>query len=200
MQIIDSIEELETLYNKAYPASLKKVRDRISPKYRQWIEQSRFVVLTTVGPEGTDGSPRGDDGPVVRVVDPNTVWLPDWRGNNRIDSLRNIVRDGRVSLMFMAPGSNNVVRINGTAVLTSDPLVVREFEKQGKLPRSVIVINVDEIYFQCARALMRAGLWRSDGQGGPVPSPGDFHKEQDSDFDADAYDAGFADYVKDRMW
>ena len=200
MHAIESIEELESLYNKAYPASLKKVRDRISPKYRQWIEQSRFVVLTTVGPEGTDGSPRGDDGPVVRVVDPDTLWLPDWRGNNRMDSLRNIVRDGRVSLMFMVPGSNNVVRINGTAVLTCDPTVVNEFEKQGKLPRSVIVINVDEIYFQCARALMRASLWQPDGQGGPVPSPGDFHKEQDSDFDADAYEAGFNDYVKNRMW
>ena len=200
MQTINSIEELESLYHKAYRASLEKVRDHISPKYRQWIEQSRFVVLTTVGPEGTDGSPRGDDGPVVRVVDPKTIWLPDWRGNNRIDSLRNIVRDGRISLMFMVPGSNNVVRINGTAVLTSDPAAVNEFEKQGKLPNSVIVINVDEIYFQCARALMRAKLWQSDHQGDVVPSAGDFHKELDADFDADAYDAGFDDYVKNRMW
>lgn len=200
MQTINSIDELESLYGQAYRASLTKVRDHVSPGYRQWIEASRFMVLTTVGPEGTDGSPRGDEGPVVRVVDPKTLWLPDWRGNNRIDSLRNIVRDGRVSLMFMVPGSNNVVRVNGNAVVTADPRVVKEFEKQGKLPRSVIVIDVVEVYFQCARALMRAGLWKPDHAVNQVPSAGQFHKELDSEFDADAYDNGFDDYVKNRMW
>ena len=200
MQTINSIDELESLYGQAYRASLTKVRDHVSPGYRQWIEASRFMVLTTVGPEGTDGSPRGDEGPVVRVVDPKTLWLPDWRGNNRIDSLRNIVRDGRVSLMFMVPGSNNVVRVNGNAVVTADPRVVNEFEKQGKLPRSVIVIDVVEVYFQCARALMRAGLWKPDHEVKQVPSAGHFHKELDSEFDADAYDNGFDDYVKNRMW
>lgn len=200
MQTINSIDALEALYREPYQGALKKVRHHVSTRYRQWIEASRFVVLTTVGPEGTDGSPRGDDGPVVRVVDPKTLWLPDWRGNNRIDSLRNIVRDGRVSLKFMVPGSNNVVRVNGNAVLTADPSVLNEFDKQGKLPKSVIVIEVVETYLQCARALMRARLWQSDDDGERVPSAGEFLKELDSEFDADAYDNGFEGYVKDRMW
>ena len=116
----------------------------------------RLCVLSTVGPEGTDGSPRGDDGPVVRIADEKTLLMPDWRGNNRADSLRNMVRDGRVSLMFMVPGSNNVVRVNGTAVLSIAKDLLTRFSDKGRRPRSVIVVTIGEIYSQCARALMRA--------------------------------------------
>ena len=126
--MIETVEELEALYGEPKPASTRKVADRIIPVYRTWIDAARFCVLTTVGPDGTDGSPRGDDGPVVTEIDPGTLAMPDWRGNNRMDSLRNIVSDGRVSLMFMVPGSTSVVRINGTAkITTADDKLARFF-------------------------------------------------------------------------
>lgn len=118
MIYLDKTDALDALYGAPGEASIVKVMDRLTPCYRDWIAASRFCVLTTVGPEGTDGSPRGDDGPVVLELDEKHLALPDWRGNERIDSLRNIVRDGRVSLMFMVPGSNNVVRVNGTAPMS----------------------------------------------------------------------------------
>lgn len=200
LQTIDSIAALEALYDAPVPASLTKVTTRMTPLYRQWIEASRFLVLSTVGPEGTDGTPRGDDGPVVRVVNDRTLWLPDWRGNNRIDSLRNIVRDGRVSLMFMVPGSQNVVRVNGRAVLTADTDVIGRFEQRGKHPRTVIVVTVEEMYFQCAKALMRSGLWSRGDESAQVPTAGQFIREQDEAFDGDTYDATYPEQAKARMW
>ncbi|QBY01663.1 pyridoxamine 5'-phosphate oxidase family protein [Rhodophyticola sp. CCM32] len=199
MEFIEDMAALEALYDSPAPASLTKVVARITPLYRRWIEASRFCVLTSVGSEGTDGSPRGDDGPVVRIADDKTLLLPDWRGNNRIDSLRNIVRDGRVSLMFMVPGSMNVVRVNGTAKLTADPAMTTQFEHRGKHPKTVITIVVEEMYFQCAKAIMRAGLWSRDDSEG-LPTAGQFVQEMKADFDADSYDSGYAEYAKGRMW
>jgi len=200
MQTIDTIAALEALYDAPVPASLTKVTTRMTPLYRRWIEAARFVVLSTDGPEGTDGTPRGDNGPVVRVVDDSTLWLPDWRGNNRIDSLRNIVRDGRVSLMFMVPGSQTVVRVNGRAVVTADTDVTGSFEQRGMHPRTVIVVTLDEIYFQCAKAILRSGLWTRGDDSAAVPTAGQFLKEQDQGFDAEAYDATYPEYARSRMW
>jgi PPOX class probable FMN-dependent enzyme len=171
LSYIEDMETLEALYGVPPSAAISKVARRLTPLYRQWIMTSRLCVLTTVGPEGTDGSPRGDDGPVVRELDPGTLAMPDWRGNNRLDSLRNIVLDGRVSLMFFVPGSNTVVRVNGRARLSADKRLREGFERSGKLPATVIVISISEIYTQCARALMRAGLWSRDDSAG-LPSPG----------------------------
>ena len=200
MQPITDIETLEQLYEAAVPASLTKVVTRITPLYRQWIDASRFLVLSTVGAEGTDASPRGDDGPVVRIIDDQTLWLPDWRGNNRIDSLRNIVRDNRVSLMFMVPGCNNVVRLNGSAFLTADAQACASFERKGRQPTSVAVITVGELYFQCAKAIMRSRLWDVDVQSVTVPTAGAFLKEQQASFEAQAYDDNYPEYAKSRMW
>ena len=200
MQLIETVEALEAIYGEPVPASLTKVARRMTPMYRQWIEASRFVVLSSVGPEGTDGTPRGDDGPVVRITDDHTILMPDWRGNNRIDTLRNIVRDGRVSLMFMVPGCDNVVRINGTGVLTADPEMTGRFEQKGKHPRSVIVITIAEMYFQCAKALMRSELWDGRDQSAEVPTAGEFIRARQDSFDAKGYDAGYADYARPRMW
>lgn len=199
MKTIPDIAALEALYDAPAPNSLTKVTSKLTPLYRQWIDAARFVVLSTVGPEGTDGSPRGDDGPVVRIVDDRTIWMPDWRGNNRIDTLRNIVRDGRVSCMFMIPGSHNVVRINGTAVLVDDEAVTTTFEQRGKHPKTVIVITSGEVYFQCAKAVMRAGLWtRDDAEG--LPTAGALIQEMEADFDGASYDAGYPEYAKEKMW
>lgn len=193
MEFVTDIAALEALYPaKPGPATTEKVARRLTPPYRRWIMASRFCVLSTVGPEGTDGSPRGDDRPVVQELDPGTLLLPDWRGNNRMDSLRNIVRDGRVSLMFMVPGSNNVVRVNGRARLSADPGLLERFSRPEGLPRSVIVIAVEEVYCQCARALLRAGLWDGDDQSAGLPSVGDIL----SDMTQGAIDG--ADY--DREW
>lgn len=199
MKTVTDIAALEAIYDAAVPTSLQKVWPRLTPLYRQWIEAARFVILSTVGPEGTDASPRGDDGAVVRIVDDETLMMPDWRGNNRIDSLRNIVRDGRVSLMFMVPGSVNVVRVNGTALLTDDPAVTQTFEQRGKHPKTVIVVKTGEVYFQCAKAIMRSGLWtRDDAEG--LPKAGDFITEVDPGFDGKTYDAEYPVKAPERMW
>ena len=173
---------------------------RLSPRYQQWITASRFLILSTAGPEGTDASPRGEDGPVVRIVDEQTLWLPDWRGNNRIDSLRNIVRDPRVSLLFMVPGSNNVVRVNGTGSLTADADVLASFARGGRQPRTVVEVKLGEVYFQCAKALMRSKVGQSDDESSLVPTAGEFIKERDVEFNAEEYDAGYGEYAKERMW
>jgi PPOX class probable FMN-dependent enzyme len=200
VETIDSIEALEALYDEASPGAVTKVRTQLTPLYRSWIERARFCVLSTVGPEGTDASPRGDAGPVVRIADARTLLLPDWRGNNRMDSLRNIVRDGRVSLMFMIPGSDNVVRVNGRARLTADSELRAAFAREGKTPRTIAVVAIGEVYFQCAKALMRSRLWAGDHDVAGLPTAGAFLKEVSADFDAESYDAGYAAYARPRMW
>lgn len=191
---------LDALYGEAVPTSLTKVASRMTPLYRQWINASRFLILSTVGPEGTDASPRGDNGPVVEILDDKTLLLPDWRGNNRIDSLRNIVRDQRVSLMFLVPGCKNVVRINGTAILTTDQEVLARFERKGIGPKTVVAITISEMYFQCAKALMRSRLWTSEDESKNVPTAGMFVKEFHPDFDAVDYDTTYAKNAVTKMW
>ena len=200
MRIIESVSELEALYDVTVQGAIDKVCDHITPLYRRWIDASRFVSLSTVGPEGTDASPRGDRDEVGRIANPKTVLMPDWRGNNRLDFLKNIVRDGRLSLMFMVPGSNTVVRVNGTATLTAQASVTEQFEHQGKLPRTVIVIAVEEVYFQCAKALMRSRLWSMGDESQDLPTAGEFLQENIPEFDAAAYDAGYSEYARDRLW
>ncbi|MEM8577296.1 MAG: pyridoxamine 5'-phosphate oxidase family protein [Pseudomonadota bacterium] len=200
MQIVKDIAELEALYGAPGAPSLRKVVSRLTPLHRKWIMTSRYVVLSTVGPEGTDGSPRGDDGPVVTELDDRTLLMPDWRGNNRMDSLRNIVTDGRLSLMFMVPGSNTVMRINGTGVVTTDPAMTQRFEVKGRHPRSVVVITIKEIYTQCARATMRAGIWSRDDSDG-LPSVGDLLAEaSQGDEGGQTYDEAWAARAAKTMW
>lgn len=200
MEHIDTIAALEALYGAPSQPALRKVAGRMTPTYRKWIMTSRLCVLTTVGTDGTDGSPRGDDGPVVQELDPGTLAMPDWRGNNRLDSLRNIVTDGRVSLMFMVPGSNTVIRINGTAKLTADKDLRARFERKGRLPATVIVIAIEEIYSQCARALLRAGLWtRNDSA--ELPSAGDILDEMTSgEIDGKEYDRAWTGRAVATLW
>lgn len=192
MTDIRTISELEALYGQPGAPSLRKVARRMTPLYRQWIMASRLCVLTTVGPDGTDGSPRGDDGPTVAELDPGTLAMPDWRGNNRLDSLRNIVTDGRVSLMFLVPGSDNVMRVNGTAHVSVDADLRARFEKPGRQPATVIVIRICEIYSQCARAFMRAGTWSGRDDSTGLPTMGQILAEQ-----TDGEEGG-ADY--DQAW
>jgi PPOX class probable FMN-dependent enzyme len=198
---ITTLEDLHARYGQPGEAATVKVTASLTPAYRTWIDRSRFCILTTVGPEGTDGSPRGDEGPVVTVLDPQTLALPDWYGNNRIDSLRNIVRDGRVSLLFLIPGANNALRINGTARLTADPTLCARFDRDGKQPRSVIVIRIAEVYSQCARALIRSALWTAGDQSAGLPTVGDMLREITAGrIDGQAYDADWPGRAAMTMW
>jgi PPOX class probable FMN-dependent enzyme len=158
--IIGSIEALERLYPEAPsgPAIVKEV-DRITVEYRKLIEAAPFVVLATCGPEGLDCSPRGDPAGFVRVADEHTVIIPDRRGNNRIDSLRNLVRDPRLSLLFLIPGVGETLRINGRGVISADPALTASLVMEGKAPRSVLIVTIERIYFQCTKALVRSRLW-----------------------------------------
>ncbi|PIE13737.1 MAG: pyridoxamine 5'-phosphate oxidase [Rhodobacterales bacterium] len=201
MQFLENLSELEDIYSPPAQASLLKVAQRMTPAYRTWIGHSRFCVVSTVGPDGVDGSPRGDQGPVVLELDPQTLALPDWRGNNRIDSLRNLIADPRIALMFMVPGSNNVVRVNGRGRITTDADLRARFEINGHQPKVVIVIDIAEIYIQCARAVMRSGLWTAGDYADGLPSPGDILSERSSgEFDGKSYDQNWPKRAKETMW
>jgi len=157
---ITTTEELERVYSDApYGPALFKETDRITPQYRKLIEAAPFVVVATCGPEGLDCSPRGDLPGFVRVVDEHTIIIPDRRGNNRIDTLRNLVRDPRIALLFLIPGVGETMRINGRAEISTDPKLTESFVINGKLPRSVLVVTVERAYFQCTKAIIRSKLW-----------------------------------------
>jgi PPOX class probable FMN-dependent enzyme len=202
MRVVESVDELNALYGAPGEASLIKVTPYLTQEYRQMIEASPFVALATVGPEGLDCSPRGDAGQVVFIDDPKTLLLPDWRGNNRVDSLANIVRDPRVGLMFMIPGSNTTMRVNGRAKLVIDEAMTSRFEIDGKHPRSVVVITIEEVYSQCARAVIRADLWNADKFVAPgcLPTVGQMLKGVKDSFDGETYDKEWPGRAAKSMW
>jgi uncharacterized protein len=192
--IIETVEQLEAIYGHPNEASTVKVAGRVTPQYRALIEKSPFAALATSGPEGLDCSPRGDLPGFVHIHDDKTLLMPDRRGNNRIDSLRNIVRDPRVALLFLIPGSGSTLRVNGHANVSIDGELLASFAVEDKAPRSVIVMTVHEIYFQCARAIVRSDLWNPDKRVDPksLPSPGQILA------DMSARRVGGEDY--DRAW
>ncbi len=175
MSKITTVAELEAIYGIPNEASTVKEVDWLTPHYRAYIEAAPFMALATSGPEGLDCSPRGDKPGFVRIHDDKTLMLPDRRGNNRVDSLRNIVRDPRVGLLFLIPGVGNTLRVNGRAHLSVDPELLDSFAVEDKAPRSVTVVTVDTVYFQCARALVRSELWNSERHVDPrsLPSAGE---------------------------
>jgi len=156
---ITTIEQLEAVYGQPSGAAVWKEIDHISAEYRAFIEKAPFFVLASVGPEGVDVSPRGDEPGFVRVADARTLMIPDRRGNNRVDSLRNIVRDPRVSLLFLVPGVGETFRIIGRALILNDPAPTESFVFAGKTPLAVIVVAVERVYFQCSKAIIRSKLW-----------------------------------------
>ncbi len=202
MTVVTSVEQLNELYGEPGEASLVKVTNFLTPEYQAMIEASPFMTLATVGPEGLDCSPRGDAGHVIHVEDERTLMLPDWRGNNRVDSLSNIVRDPRVGLLFLIPGSNTTMRVNGRAVLRIDDELTRRFEMEGRHPRSVVVITVDEVYSQCARAVLRADLWNpaKHRDPGKLPSVGQMLASAKKGFDGAAYDKEWPGRAAKTMW
>lgn len=203
MSFIDSVEQLEALYGEPVEASIVKEADRIVPEYRALIEASPFVALATGGPEGLDCSPRGDRPGFVRVADERTLLMPDRRGNNRVDSLRNIVRDPRVGLLFMIPGVGSTLRVNGRARLSVEPALLASFEVDGKPPRSVAVIAVETVYFQCARAIVRSELWNPARHVDPasLPSPGRMLAAlTEGRVGGEPYDKAWPERARASMW
>jgi PPOX class probable FMN-dependent enzyme len=203
MTIIATIDQLEAIYGQPNEASTVKVADRITPQYRVLIDKSPFAALATCGPEGLDCSPRGDLPGFVRVHDEATLMMPDRRGNNRVDSLRNIVRDPRIALLFLIPGSGSTLRVNGHARVSADADLLASFKVDGKAPRTVIVMTVDEIYFQCARAIVRSDLWNPDRRVDPksLPTPGQILAEMSENrVGGEDYDRAWPERARQTMW
>jgi PPOX class probable FMN-dependent enzyme len=203
MSVIATIEALEAIYGQTGEASTVKVADHITPSYRVLIEKSPFAALATSGLEGLDCSPRGDLPGFVRIHDETTLMMPDRRGNNRVDSLRNIVRDPRVALLFLIPGSGSTLRVNGHAQVSVDPDLLASFKVDGKAPRTVIVMTVHEIYFQCARAIVRSDLWNPDKRVDPrtLPTPGQILAEMSQNrVGGEAYDREWPERARQSLW
>ena len=188
---VTSLEQLQALFGSVGEASLKKEVPYLHPVYRALIEASPFAVLATVGPDGLDASPRGDPPGFVRVQDDTTLLLPERRGNNRIDSLRNILADPRVALLFLVPGVGETLRVNGRASISTDPALLERLAMEGKPPQCVVKVTVETVFFQCARALQRSKLWQPLPPDAPrtVPTPGAMLAAlTEAAIDGDAYD------------
>jgi hypothetical protein len=202
--IIQDLDQLTAIYAAPpSPASTVKEVARITPHYRRLIEASPFVALATVGPEGLDCSPRGDVAGFVRVLDETTLALPDRRGNNRIDSLRNVIRDPRVALLFLIPGSGTTFRVNGRAAISADPDLLAAFAVDGQAPRTVLLVTVETAYFQCARAIVRSRLWDPDRHVDPasLPTPGEILAALSADeVGGPAYDAEWPKRAAASLW
>jgi len=176
LEYIQEVSELESLYGEVSEGARRKSSPILTPLYTKWIEASKFCVLSTVGKSGTDASPRGDIVPVVSIIDEKTMHMPDWRGNNRIDSLRNIVEDGRISLMFMVSGVNDVVRVNGTAKITASKILRESYAHGGHIPTCVLIISLDEVYVHCPKSMIRSDFWNTKNTV-EVPTIGSILKE-----------------------
>lgn len=199
---ITTLAQLEALYGKPGEASLRKVTKKMTPSYREMIEASPFFALATIGEGGLDCTPRGDDHQAVHIIDETTIAIADRRGNNRLDTLRNIIEDPRCALLFLIPGVNECIRINGYATITTDPELIQTLTKEGKAPATVTLVSIDELYFQCARAIIRSGIWNPENlkDRATLPSAGQMTKSAFETFDSDTYDKELSDRQKQTLY
>jgi hypothetical protein len=200
---ITTAAQLDALYGAPRGRSLTKELDYISASYRKFIEAAPFVIVATSGSGGLDCSPRGDPPGFVRLRDDKTVLIPDRRGNNRIETLRNLIEDPRISLLFLIPGVGETLRINGRAAIVTDPALCASFEMQGKAPVSVLVVTAERVYFQCPKALVRSRLWSAEAQvpRSELPSSGDIMAEIiGGDYDAEAHDSAYPQHQKNTLY
>ncbi len=156
---ITSLEQLKGIYGDIRPVAVLKEKEELTDAYRRLIEAAPFVAMATSGPEGLDCSPKGDPAGFVHILDSKTLAIPDRPGNNRIDGMRNLVRDPRIALLFLIPGVSETLRVNGRATISVDPDLLQSFAIDGKLPRSVMIVHIERIYFHCAKAIVRSKLW-----------------------------------------
>jgi len=201
--VITDIGQLEDLYGPASPRSITKEIGHLNHEYRAFIEAAPFMAVATVGQEGLDCSPRGENGSVVQIVDEKTILFADRRGNNRLDTLRNILHDSRIALLFLVPGVGETMRINGRASISLSPDLLKMFAVNGKLPKTVVEVKVDRVYFQCSKALVRSGIWEIDQHVDPdvVPSAGQMLEATAvDDFDGTKYDQELDRSHLDQLW
>ena len=199
---VNTLAELESIYGTPVKASLIKELDHISGDYQQMIEKSPFAIIATVGEGGLDCSPRGDPPGFVRVADSKTLLIPDRRGNNRLDTLKNLIEDPRASLIFLIPGVGETLRVNGSARISTDASLRESFTINGKVPATVIEFSVERVYFQCQKALARSRLWESDAQidRSDLPSIGSILQALQSDFDGKQYDNDYPERLKKTIY
>jgi PPOX class probable FMN-dependent enzyme len=203
MSTIRTLAELEALYDVPVPTSITKEIDHLTELHRAYIEASPFVIVATSGPGGLDCSPRGDPPGFVRVIDGRTLLMPDRRGNNRLDSLRNLVVDPRIGLLFLVPGIGVTLRVNGTAEITTDPQRRESFAIDGKPPTTVIVVTAQSVYTQCPKALIRSHLWDPSRHRQPseLPSVGAILEAITSGaFDGKAHDAAYPERLRQTIY
>jgi PPOX class probable FMN-dependent enzyme len=200
---VRTLDELTALYDEPVASSLIKEVDRITPLHRAYIDASPFVVVASSGPGGLDCSPRGDPAGFVRVVDERTLHLPDRRGNNRLDTLRNLVVDPRIGLLFLIPGIGVTLRVNGTAALSTDEELLDRSTMQGKRPTCVVVVTATAVYTQCPKALIRSSLWDPAGHRSPdeLPSVGQINELITAGaLDGAAFDAAYPQRLRETIY
>jgi PPOX class probable FMN-dependent enzyme len=200
---ITTVEELVNIYDVASEASIKKEISYLHPHYQAIIKASPFAVLATNGENGLDASPRGDAPGFIHVVDEHTLLLPDRRGNNRLDSLRNILYDPRVALLFFVPDLGETLRVNGRASISTDPELLNQFIVNGKSPNTVLIIHVETVFFQCSRAIHRSGLWQAQDKNNKrlIPTPGKILTDlSNSTIDGEKYDRELPERLKTTLY
>jgi PPOX class probable FMN-dependent enzyme len=199
---LTTVAQPEAVYGQSTERAVRKEIDHLNEDYRAFVEASPFIVLSSVGAGGTDASPKGDAPGFVRILDERTLAIPDRPGNNRIDNLRNIVEDGRVSVLFIVPGVGETLRVNGTATISADPALLASFAVQDKLPRTVILVKLQSVYFHCSKALVRSKLWERAQEARPaLPSTGKMlQRLTGGAFDGDAYDRELPERLKTTLY
>ena len=203
MSTIRTLDELEALYSAPVPTAVTKEIDHLTELHRAYVEASPFVLVATSGVDGLDCSPRGDPPGFVRVVDDRTLMMPDRRGNNRLDTLRNLVVDPRIGLLFLVPGVGVTLRVNGTAEISTDVELRESFTMGDKVPTTVIIVTTTSVYTQCPKALMRSHLWDPGRHRDPseLPSVGDIMEVITSGvFDGKAYDDAYPERLRETIY
>ena len=201
--LVTTLEQLEALYGERKQTTIRKEVARLSAGYRKLIEAAPFVAVATAGPEGLDCSPKGDPAGFVRILDDRTLAIPDRPGNNRLDGYRNILRDSRVALLFLIPGIGETLRVNGRGAISVDPELMQGFAINGKLPRSVLIVHIERVFFHCAKAVVRAKLWndasRIDRKS--LPSTGALLAELTAnELGGEAYDRALPERIKAELY
>jgi len=203
MSTLTTLEALEAIYGAPHERSVRKEITFVNEDYRAFIEYAPLVMVATSGPEGLDCSPRGDAPGFVRIVDEHTLAIPDRVGNNRIDSLRNIVANPQVGLLFIVPGVGETLRVNGRARISVDGELLDSFAVNGKRPRTVLIVDIDAVYYHCSKALVRSKLWDPSRhvERSRLPSAGEIHRRLNGpSFDAEAYDLDLVERLRTSLY
>ncbi|ABC22984.1 pyridoxamine 5'-phosphate oxidase family protein [Rhodospirillum rubrum] len=198
---LTTIAELEALYGRPSGGAVSKETDHLIAPYRRFVEAAPFLSLATRGEKGVECSPRGDAPGFVKVLDPRTLLVPDRKGNRRMESLRNILTDPHVALLFLIPGVGETLRVRGRAIISTDPALLALGTMRGTPPLSALVVSIDSVLFQCSRAIARSGLWTDEArvERASLPTAGEMLKATDATFDGDGFDQAWKTEEKAGM-